>query len=495
MRPLEIVLTFANLVALGLLVIPRLRPPRLMPYIILLPALVAVMQAAAEGPRWQMIPAYALAILALLLWLPKTLIRGGIRVGQAGHMVTAMLGILMLAVSIALPVVLPVFRFPRPTGPYAIGTLTYRWTDSSRRELFVPAHDAPRVIVAQVWYPARLELGAPRAPYIADADRVTPLIAALLHAPRFIFTHLKYVTTNAVQSAPVANEEHTYPVLIYLTGVDGFRSVSTFQVQELVSHGYIVVGLDQPGIAPLVDLPGGRQVLGLPHDEIQPLIMQSVAPQSPAPSVYGQPHAEGVIPYFAQDASFVLDQLARVDKDDPQHILTGRLDLDHAGVFGVSLGGMDAAEACLRDARLRACLIMDVWMPSDVVKAGLRQPAMFITRDAGTLSLEHQANGTFSPHDAALTLDTMRATYDKLPTDGYFVAIRGMFHVNFTDLPYWSPLMHQLGQTGPIDAQHGFDIVNVYTIAFFDKELKGIPSPLLTGPSAQYPEVHLESRR
>lgn len=49
-------------------------------------------------------------------------------------------------------------------------------------------------------------------------------------------------------------------------------------------------------------------------------------------------------------------------------------------------------------------------------------------------------------------------------------------------------------QTGPINAQRGYDIVNAYSVAFFDKELKGQPSPLLNGPSKQYPEVNIEIR-
>ncbi len=222
--------------------------------------------------------------------------------------------------------------------------------------------------------------------------------------------------------------------------------------------------------------------------------MQSVEPQPKAPTIYGKALPDGIIPYFAQDASFTLDQLTQLNQNDPNHILTGRLDLEHAGAFGISLGGMDAAEACWKDPRLKACLIMDVYIPAEVVKAGLKSPSMFITRDADTMRLEHKANGTWSDHDIALTLTTMRAVYESLPGNGYFVEIPGMFHVNFTDLAYWSPVMSQLGQTGPINAQLGYNIVNAYSVAFFDKELKGQPSPLLNGPSKQYPEVIFEKR-
>ena len=236
--------------------------------------------------------------------------------------------------------------------------------------------------MAQVWYPAQSQPSAPRAPYIQDADAVTSAMARLTRFPQFLFYHFKYVTTNAVASAPMAQDQSSYPVLIYLTGLDGFRSISTFQIEELVSHGYVVVGLDQPGAVAMVRFPDGRQISGWPKSEIDALIMQSVEPQPKAPELYGVALPEGIIPDFAQDASFALDQLALLNQADPNQILTGRLDLEHAGTFGISLGGMNVAEACLNDPRLKACLIMDVYIPEKVVRAGLQQPTMFITRDA-----------------------------------------------------------------------------------------------------------------
>ncbi len=54
--------------------------------------------------------------------------------------------------------------------------------------------------------------------------------------------------------------------------------------------------------------------------------------------------------------------------------------------------------------------------------------------------------------------------------------------------------MSQLGLTGLIGGQRGFDIVNAYSLAFFDRYLKSETSPLLNGPSKQYPEVLFETR-
>ncbi|MGZ8410885.1 MAG: hypothetical protein ACXWVS_13365 [Hyphomicrobium sp.] len=79
--------------------------------------------------------------------------------------------------------------------------------------------------------------------------------------------------------------------------------------------------------------------------------------------------------------------------------------------------------------------------------------------------------------------NTMRAAFESLPGDGYFVQVPGMFHLNLTDLPHWSRLASQLGVTGPIDGERAHRIINAYSLAFFDRHLKGRPAALLAGPA------------
>ena len=205
---------------------------------------------------------------------------------------------------------------------------------------------------------------------------------------------------------------------------------------------------------------------------------------------------DGIIPYLAQDAIFTLDQLATLNHSDPNGILTGRLDLQRSGTFGVSLGGIVVSEACRTEPRLRACLVMDAPMPADVVKSGLRQPTMWITRDAETMRLERKRGGGWSEADIEQHQTTMRAVFEKSqPGEGYFVQVAGMFHINLTDIPYWNRLNYRLGFTGPIDAQRAHRIINAYTLAFFDRHLMGRPAVLLDQPAELYPEVSFETRR
>jgi hypothetical protein len=119
---------------------------------------------------------------------------------------------------------------------------------------------------------------------------------------------------------------------------------------------------------------------------------------------------------------------------------------------------------------------------------------MWITRDAETMRLERRRSGGWSEADISEHQTTMRATFKNLHGDGYFVQVPGMFHVNLTDVPYWSPLLSWLGITGPIDGQRAHRIVAAYTLAFFDRHVRGLPAPLLDGPAERYPEVLFETR-
>jgi hypothetical protein len=453
---------------------------------------LAGLQVIIEGPRWQMVPAYVLAVVFFITWLVLAFVpsKNRLRLILANRFIIGVsmcLGVIVLIISIALPIVLPVFHFPKPSGPYQIGTVTYRWTEN-RHELFRTNPDARRQIVAQIWYPVSGDKSSMRASYVENASAISSTFGRALGLPSFILDHFQYVTTNAIPAAPIANTQPNYPVLIFLTGVDGYRQSNTFQVENLVSHGYVVVGLDQPYVDAAVTLASGQVIPGWARDQIQPLINQSLSAVRPAPSVNSQALNDGIIPYLAGDVSFTLDQLTKLNHQDPNGILTGHLNLSHIGTFGVSLGAMIAAEACHIDVQLKACLMMDAAMPSDVVASGLRQPAMWLTRPAIDMRAEK-----WTESDISQTLDTMHAVYDEEPAgSGYYVQISGMDHTNFTDAPYFSPVAHLLGLAGPINSQRAFDIVNAYTLSFFSKALQSQSPALLNGSSKQYPEAKIE---
>lgn len=494
MRPLEGLVVATT--ALTLLVLESQLPAHApwLRSLTFVPLLIAAIQVLVEGPRWQMAPAYGLAA-AFGLSQPGAPLAGWLAAHPLAAGITTALGILGLTASVLLPTLMPVFRFPLPSGPYGIGTLTYHWVDATRQEILSTDPAARRELVAQIWYPAKTDGRAARAPYLPEANVVAAAFARIHRLPPALFNHFKFVRTNAVPAAPVADDEPGYPVLIYLPGLTGFRQMSTFQVEELVSYGYVVAAIDQPYTAASVSLRDGRRIDMLPLEELRPLIRASYRPVEQPPALHGREMPGGtLVRYLAQDAIFALDQLTKLNRSDPNGILTGRLDLQRAGVLGVSLGGIVAGEACRLERRLRACLVMDAPMSAELVRDGLRQPGMWITRDADTMRRERRRAGGWSEDEIHDHLTTMRAVFASVPNGGYFVQVPGAFHSNFMDLPKWFPFGSWLGVTGPIPGGRAHNIINAFSLAFFDRHLKGLPESRFDRLEEDYPEVRLETR-
>lgn len=140
MRPLEIIIP--ALLAIHLL----WRHPR--PAVIrFLPAaalILTLIHLGVEDYRWQMIPIYVLtSVLGI-----SALIR--IRSSTDWKPLGSFLTFILLAISTAFPILLPVPSIPAPDGPYQVGTAIYELTDPARRELYSGRDEARRFQV-QVW--------------------------------------------------------------------------------------------------------------------------------------------------------------------------------------------------------------------------------------------------------------------------------------------------------------------------------------------------------
>jgi predicted dienelactone hydrolase len=331
--------------------------------------------------------------------------------------------------------------------------------------------------MVQIWYPAQPSPGAQRDTYIEDSMHFSSLEGGMPF-PGFFFNHLNDIRTHALRSAPVAADGKRFPVIVFSPGAQGFRQHNTFEVEELVSHGYIVAGIDHPRAAREVVFPDGRRV------EFDPKLID--VPRFLKDNDYGQ----RIFNYLGRDVSFALDRIGALDAGDPNHVLTGRVDLDRAGMLGVSLGGLVGAEACRSDRRIKACLTQDVFVPQDVIAAGLPQPAMWLSSDAQSM-----ADEGWPPWEVDLHQSTMQAAYEGAHSDAYRVLVPGMFHLNYTDFPYTvaTPVGQALKLIGPIDWRVGHRIVNAYALAFFDRHLEARPEPLLDGPSPDFPQVRVVS--
>jgi len=469
MRPIEIVL----LALLGLEVLRQIagKPLRLksLPVLPSLAVAVSALQIFIEGYRWQMVPAYALAILFFLAGTlrPPRHHRSGWR-----RWVPAVLAALALIVAIVLPVLLPVPQLDQPDGPFYVGTTTLHLVDASRIDPYAPQPDSARELMVQLWYPAEAGTGKGHAPWVESADVIAPAIAGWLGLPSFFLDHLTLAVSPALLEASLPPGGERYPVILFSHGYGGFRAQNSNQVIELASQGYVVAAVEHTYGAVVTVFPDGR-----------------VANHNPDTLPEGLNEAENLQAtlrlgdQWASDLSFLLDTLEGLNRDANGSRFAGRLDLSHLAAMGHSTGGGAAIEFCRRDSRCQAVLGMDPYMKpvsEATLDLGLSQPGLYLFSERWTT----EGN-----------LDLFNRFFDRSGGRAWRGSIIGTAHYDFTDLPLLSPLAPIIGLKGPIAGPRVVEIINTISLAFFDQTLRGQPSGIFEGEPSPFPELILEAKQ
>ena len=169
-----------------------------------------------------------------------------------------------------------------------------------------------------------------------------------------------------------------------------------------------------------------------------------------------------------EDMTALLDHLLAQNRD-PSSFLHDHIREDAIGIMGHSLGGYTAlgmigAWPAWRDERLRAALLL----------APYSQP--FLGRlDPGQIKIPAMLQG--GTLDFGIT-PLLPPIYDKLAAPKYFLVLQQQTHFAWTNiLTLGKTTTECLEQPGPVK------LIADYSIAFFDKTLRGTDAPLLRKPN------------
>ncbi|MEV5878782.1 acetylhydrolase [Streptomyces sp. NPDC052101] len=346
---------------------------------------------------------------------------------------------------------------PLPTGPHPVGTVSLHLVDGSRPDPVAgPGHH--RELMAAVWYPARDVEWYPRAPWMPSAA-----LRALLTSAGFPADAAAAPLTAGHEGAPVRRTGRRLPVVVYSHGAHSHRGDHTIVVQELASHGYVVLTVDHTYDA-FTEFPDGRVLAPL---------MDPEHPMGPAA--------------FAADIRFVLDlveELAAGRNPDADRRplptgLLGSLDLDRIGMFGWSKGGTATARLMPADQRVRAGLSLD----------GPMQPTITTDLDRPFMMMTAQFTRAQDP-DAAEFWSHLRGWRLDIQADG---AVHQSYGDNQTLIPQLAKAVGMSdeelrGWIGTLDPARAVRIQQAYPLAFFDLHLRQ-RGQLLDGPCPAFPEV------
>jgi dienelactone hydrolase len=367
---------------------------------------------------------------------------------------------------------------PTPTGPFAVGRTTYAWSDPAHLDRTAPQPGTKRELLAWIWFPA-----APRqqsqafddylpAPWRTALERQS---GALLTT--FLTRDLSRVRAHSIRDVELSPQNRSYPLVLMRAGLAALTTDYTTLVEDLASHGYVVVGFDAPYRSFVVVSPGGREI--------------ARAPQNNADVVSGplqEQLANKLAEAWSADMGFALDQLERLNASDPSGRFLGRLDMQRVGVFGHSLGGATALQFCHDDSRCKAGIDVDGAPLGSVVADGVTQPFMFLLSD-------HKGESDAGEPEAIRQAGAnIHSIYDLLTADrGLMIMIRGADHYRFSDdgAMLKSPLMMRVLRTVGVvrlDGRRQLALTAHYISTFFDVYLKGAPAPQLKS-QPEYPEI------
>src|SRR6188474_88522 len=366
---------------------------------------------------------------------------------------------------------IPVTPFLRPPGPYAVGTYDWLWVDEQRPERYSKDPNDKRKLPVQVWYPADPAPGSEPAPYI---------VAPVEFGPGSPLKAVEHVKTNAVTGAPFAKGNTKYPVLIYNHGAGWTRFSATFLTELLASLGYIVFSIDHPGANRTVRFSDGTaftmDTLTFPASDHKDMKASSVRSMEYLNTVS--------FPIWVEDSRFVLDRLEAMNREPGP--FQGRLDLERIGMLGWSFGGATAIEMARIDPRVKAAVNHDGRLFGGVLHEPVGRPFMLFHHGIDDAAAAPEANKAMLRDMLKEIQGYDRAALERARADWYDVTIAGTNHGHFSDLPLF---MSQFKDTTLMAGRRGHEIIAAYTLAFFDRYLKGRTSDLLDGPSTRYPEV------
>lgn len=386
-----------------------------------------------------------------------------------------------------------VVHLPHPSGKYGVARMGYDWTDPTRMDTLANTPDVHREIMVYVWYP--IEPGSEpgtAAPYLPLADVfVRNLSKQELQngwgsSWNSVFSN--HVLSDARENVPVAAGKDRFPVIVFSSGWGVLSTQYTSLIEEIVSRGYVVAGIEAVYETSAVAFPEGRVIRSTPGTpfDLEPGESEEHYKER------GEARAAGGINTRSADMRFVVDQLTALNKAEKKTApFAGRLDLRNIAALGHSLGGRAAVRACQLDRRFKACLNADGIGPNGPIffyngHTLPVQPFMWI-----------QATRPMIPDRLLKAFNTTRESwmqkqqenfkryellqFQKCPGGSYYLKIDvpEIRHMSFSDQP-------------SIDADNDADLnqaaqaltkIESYTIAFLDKYLKHESPAILRDPN------------
>ncbi|KAF2677772.1 PAF acetylhydrolase family protein [Lentithecium fluviatile CBS 122367] len=347
------------------------------------------------------------------------------------------------------------------THPFDVATTSTFLTDPERLDLF--ANDSrARSIMVSSFYPVSACRQNRFMPYMPPATAAFQSEKfAAYGLPNGSFQSLALKTCHAsTNSRPCSSKP--LPLVLFSGALGTSRLLYSSMLQSVAAAGYLVLSIDHPYDADVVEFLDGTIITGT--------------------DISSDAEVELALVTRTDDIAFLHRQMA--NSSITEKIFPGQLrghDGQKTAVIGHSLGGAAAAAALLQIPSLRGGLNLDGTMFGPVLTAGLDRPFMLVGHENKTQETDPSWKAVW------LNLKGWKKEFE----------VRGAAHYSFSDLPLVTSILSLQNKLPPgieqllgtVEGHRTIEITVAYVTAFLDMVLKSGEDGLLGGGNERFSEV------
>ena len=274
-----------------------------------------------------------------------------------------------------------------------------------------------------------------------------------------------------------------FPLVFFSHGAFGYYQSNTSTYMELASRGYVVVSVEHPHHSFFTKDTDGKVVI------VDPEFISNAGRIQNTDEVSDEETFEITKEWMELrlgDMNFAIDEVKRAasenslndswyckDLSEMSEALA-LIDVETIGVMGHSLGGAAAVTLGRERDDIDAVIDIDGTMIGEI--DGVREGNDLVSEEPYDVPLlvfdnvEHLNERVDVGNSNILYVNNVIL---KNATTGYATCIMGSGHMNYTDLPLFSPLLAGLLGTGDVDSEACIAKMNEITADFLDYYLKG----------------------
>ena len=278
---------------------------------------------------------------------------------------------------------------------------------------------------------------------------------------------------------PETDGTETFPLVVFSHGAFGYYESNSSTYMELASNGYVVVSTEHPYHSLFTTDTNGNTII------VDTTFISDVVGIDSFSAEEEFEKSSQWVKLRTDDVNFVLDSIEKAcdcgnldaswNCDDNDEILRAlaMCDCSSIGLMGHSLGGATAVTLGRTRDDIDAVIDFDGTMLGEVT--GVENGVAIVNEEPYTVPLL-----SFNSEKHKTKVDNCRAdgtTYANVTVidnaeESFETAFIGAEHMNFTDLPMFSPMLGKMLGIGTADPQECVEKMNEITLEFFDCYLK-----------------------